>query len=124
MDNIHYNLLVSLLSDRYGIQVRGGCACAGTYGHYLLDVSHEKSKKITDSITNGDLSAKPGWVRLSLHPTMKDQEVLFIADALREISQNHKAWSLEYDYTKHTNEFKLKKPHGSGVDFNAWLNLR
>jgi selenocysteine lyase/cysteine desulfurase len=124
MDNIHYNLLVSFLSDRYGIQVRGGCACAGTYGHYLLDVSHEKSKKITDSITNGDLSAKPGWVRLSLHPTMKDKEVVFIANALREISQNHKAWSLDYDYTKHTNEFRLKSIHGSGVDFKAWFSLR
>lgn len=39
IENIHYNLIVKLLSDRYGIQVRGGCACAGTYGHYLLNVS-------------------------------------------------------------------------------------
>jgi selenocysteine lyase/cysteine desulfurase len=42
MTGIHYNLIVKILSDRFGIQVRGGCACAGTYGHYLLHVSHLK----------------------------------------------------------------------------------
>ncbi|MEI7726620.1 MAG: aminotransferase class V-fold PLP-dependent enzyme, partial [Bacteroidota bacterium] len=52
-DSIHYNLFVRLLSDKFGIQVRGGCACAGTYGHYLLNVSHDKSKRITDKINLG-----------------------------------------------------------------------
>ena len=69
-EKIHYNLIVKLLNDRFGVQVRGGCACAGTYGHYLLDVSYEKSKHITELINHGDLSLKPGWVRLSLHQTM------------------------------------------------------
>jgi len=124
LDAIHYNLVVSILSDRFGVQVRGGCACAGTYGHYLLDVSYEKSKKITDSITNGDLSAKPGWVRLSLHPTMKDQEVVYIADALRRISKNHKEWSRDYNYNKHTNEFRLNMTKPSGPDINKWLILQ
>ncbi|MEI7490376.1 MAG: aminotransferase class V-fold PLP-dependent enzyme [Bacteroidota bacterium] len=123
MDSIHYNLLVSLLSDRFGIQVRGGCACAGTYGHYLLDVSYEKSKKITDSISNGDLSAKPGWVRLSLHPTMKDKEVVYIADALLQISRNHKEWGSDYNYDKHTNEFRLNRKHPSAPDVNSWFIL-
>lgn len=44
-DNIHYNLIVKLLNDRFGIQVRGGCSCAGTYGHFLLNVSPDQSKK-------------------------------------------------------------------------------
>ena len=43
IDNLHYNLGVKLLNDRFGIQVRGGCSCAGTYGHYLLHVSQELS---------------------------------------------------------------------------------
>ncbi len=75
IDDIHYNLLVKLLNDRFGIQVRGGCACAGTYGHYLLDVTYEDSHKITQLINSGDLSVKPGWVRLSLHPTMTNEEL-------------------------------------------------
>jgi selenocysteine lyase/cysteine desulfurase len=70
IENIHYNLIVKLLNDRYGVQVRGGCSCAGTYGHFLLYVDPIRSKKITDKINTGDLSDKPGWVRMSVHPTI------------------------------------------------------
>lgn len=104
--DIHYNLAVKLLSDRYGIQVRGGCACAGTYGHFLLDVSYEHSRSITDLINHGDLSQKPGWVRLSLHPTMTNAELEYIINALAEIDQNHKKWGEDYAYNKQNNEFK------------------
>jgi selenocysteine lyase/cysteine desulfurase len=103
--NIHYNLVVKLLSDRFGIQVRGGCACAGTYGHYLLNVSHENSKEITDLINHGDLSRKPGWVRLSLHPTMTNAELGYIIYALNQIQQNHVEWAKDYVHTKR-NEFE------------------
>jgi selenocysteine lyase/cysteine desulfurase len=43
IDNLHFNLGVKLLNDKFGIQTRGGCSCAGTYGHYLLHVDEEKS---------------------------------------------------------------------------------
>ncbi|HPR32986.1 MAG TPA: aminotransferase class V-fold PLP-dependent enzyme, partial [Prolixibacteraceae bacterium] len=75
IEGLHYNLVVRLLNDRYGIQTRGGCACAGTYGHYLLEMSYEKSLEITDHISHGDFSVKPGWVRWSAHPTTTAQEV-------------------------------------------------
>ncbi len=103
---IHYNLVVQILSDRFGIQVRGGCVCAGTYGHYLLNVSHDKSREITCKIDSGDLSEKPGWVRLSLHPTMTDTELDYIIDALKAIEKNYRTWSADYAYNKHTNEFR------------------
>jgi selenocysteine lyase/cysteine desulfurase len=121
--DIHYNLIVSLLSDRFGIQVRGGCACAGTYGHFLLDVSYEKSKTITDKINAGDLSEKPGWVRVSLHPTMTDSEVLFIADALRQIQENHKVWGLDYSYNRQTNEFMHKSIISGESPVHSWFCL-
>ncbi len=105
IENIHYNLIVKLLSDRFGIQVRGGCACAGTYGHFLLNVSYEKSKEITSLINTGDLSQKPGWVRLSLHPTMTNQELNYIIDSITSIVENHQEWAKNYTYNKHTNEF-------------------
>ncbi len=107
--DIHYNLIVKLLSDRFGIQVRGGCACAGTYGHFLLDVSYEKSKQITNLINSGDLSQKPGWVRVSLHPTMTNEELYFITAAIRDIAGNHKQWREDYNYNPHTNEFQHKQ---------------
>jgi len=58
-DNIHHNLVTKLLNDRFGIQVRGGCSCAGTYGHFLLNVDIKQSREITDRIEAGDLSLKP-----------------------------------------------------------------
>lgn len=124
IEDIHYNLIVKLLSDRFGVQVRGGCACAGTYGHFLLDVSYEKSKKITELINSGDLSLKPGWVRLSLHPTMTNEELEFIIDSIKQIAENIDNWKLDYRYDKHTNEFK----HISENDLimpriNSWFQL-
>jgi selenocysteine lyase/cysteine desulfurase len=106
--DIHYNLIVKLLSDRYGIQVRGGCVCAGTYGHLLLEVSYERSQEITNKISQGDLSEKPGWVRLSLHPTLKDAEIRYFGKALREIVVNHKEWRNDYVYSNKKNEYTHK----------------
>ena len=105
-DGIHHNLFTILLNDRFGIQVRGGCSCAGTYGHFLLDVDVKMSKEITDKIESGDLSLKPGWIRLSLHPTMTDKELDYIAGAIRETVRNAEEWGKEYIYDKHTNEFR------------------
>ena len=106
IDDIHYNLIVKLLNDHFGIQVRGGCACAGTYGHFLLNVSHEQSNHITQQINRGDFSEKPGWVRLSLHPTLTNNELYYIVDAIRTVSEKHKEWEKDYVYNKHTNEFR------------------
>jgi selenocysteine lyase/cysteine desulfurase len=105
IDDCHYNLVVQLLNDRYGIQTRGGCSCAGTYGHYLLDVDINFSHEITDQINEGNLTFKPGWVRMSLHPTMTDEEVLFIVNAIEEVANNHQKWATDYKYNSDTNEF-------------------
>jgi len=104
-DNIHHNLFTKLLNDRYGIQVRGGCSCAGTYGHFLLKVDFRLSKEISERIEAGDLSLKPGWIRLSLHPTMTDGELDYILNAIREIVSNASEWEKDYVYDIHTNEF-------------------
>lgn len=108
-DHIHYNLVVKLLSDRFGIQVRGGCACAGTYGHFLLNVDYNLSKQIIEKINTGDLSEKPGWIRISIHPTMADEEIMYIIHALSEIHKNHKRWEKDYDYIRRKNEYVCKK---------------
>lgn len=105
VDNLHYNLAVKLLNDKFGIQTRGGCSCAGTYGHFLLHVTKETSKSITDNINQGDCSLKPGWVRLSLHPIMTNEEVLYVADAIKQLAENHKTWAMDYNYDGNSNEF-------------------
>jgi len=105
IDNIHYNLIVKLLSDRFGIQVRGGCSCAGTYGHYLLNVSPELSRRITSKIDQGDYSEKPGWIRLSLHPTTTNDEIYYFIDAIKMIIKNIDKWEKDYFYFSNKNEY-------------------
>jgi selenocysteine lyase/cysteine desulfurase len=104
-DQVHYNLAVRLLSDHFGIQVRGGCSCAGTYGHFLLNVSKELSKEITQKIDRGDATDKPGWVRLSLHPTMTGEELVYIADALEYIANHANELSKDYEQQSGSNMF-------------------
>jgi selenocysteine lyase/cysteine desulfurase len=104
--DLHYNLGVKLLNDRFGIQVRGGCSCAGTYGHYLLEVSQSTSASITQKINFGDLSDKPGWIRMSLHPVMSDEEVDKVLNGIKELALNFKSWSKDYVLIPKSNEFR------------------
>jgi selenocysteine lyase/cysteine desulfurase len=124
IDKMHHNLVTKLLNDRYGIQVRGGCSCAGTYGHFLLHVDFNLSKEITDRIEAGDLSMKPGWIRLSLHPTMTDNELLFITEAIKQVAENAQEWSKDYLYDRHTNEFHNKNYKEQNLSvLSKWFEL-
>lgn len=124
IDDVHYNLAVKLLNDLYGIQVRGGCSCAGTYGHYLLHVSPDVSKRITDKIDHGDFSEKPGWVRLSVHPVMSDEAIDLIIEAIETIARDAAKWKGEYVYDHHTNEFhhRNESPGKRKAEIAAILN--
>jgi selenocysteine lyase/cysteine desulfurase len=124
VDDLHYNLMVRVLSDHFGIQVRGGCSCAGTYGHYLLQVSEELSHEITGKIDSGDLSAKPGWVRLSLHPIMTEGEVTFICDAITQVATDPLKWEKMYTYSPVTNEFHpVEGENKVNEKLTRWFNL-
>jgi selenocysteine lyase/cysteine desulfurase len=107
LDGIHFNLAVKILNDRYGIQMRGGCACAGTYGHFLLDVDQSRSQELEKLVMSGDLSVRPGWVRASIHPTMLDREVDYMLQAIREMMDHKDEWSKDYTYNASTNEFEF-----------------
>ncbi len=113
VEGIHYNLMVRLLSDRFGVQSRGGCSCAGTYGHYLLNVDPTMSKAITDRIDFGDLSAKPGWVRLSFHPTTTWADIDQSVEAVREVVAHAAAWGADYRYSPVSNEYTHRDGPGA-----------
>jgi len=122
VEKMHYNLCVKLLNDKYGIQVRGGCSCAGTYGHYLLHVDEGMSREVTDMIDSGDLSSKPGWVRLSLHPTMTNKEVIMICDAIEDVVLNHETYAKDYEYHCKINEYEHKSFKGKEEQIvNNWF---
>ena len=124
IDNVHHNLIVKLLNDRFGIQVRGGCSCAGTYGHFLLNVDINTSHKITNLIHQGDLSLKPGWVRVSIHPTMTNEEIEIICSAVEKLVENINEWKEAYYFDKSLGEFFHKKfPRKEEKDFKPWFKF-
>ncbi|WP_445490887.1 aminotransferase class V-fold PLP-dependent enzyme [Niallia sp. 03133] len=106
--DLHYDLMVRLLNDRFGIQVRGGCSCAGPYGHYLLNLDIKQSKKISKEVENGVFIHKPGWIRLSLHPTMSNEEIYQIIAAIKKIMLFKEEWKKDYVLDDVRNEFEYK----------------
>ncbi len=105
IDGLHYNLVVRLLNDYFGIQVRGGWSCASTYCHFLFDMDEEFSSRLTKGIDEQNMTGKPGWVRVSLHPTMTDQELDFILDAVRKVAEYGEVWAKEYYFEPTNNEY-------------------
>ncbi len=111
IEDMHYNLGVKILNDRFGIQTRGGCSCAGTYGHFLLHVDQQESSDLIKKIDEGCLIERPGWIRMSIHPTSTNEEVAFICDSIRELAENIESWKNDYQYNAQTNEFVHKSDH-------------
>ena len=124
VNGAHYNLIVKMLNDRFGIQTRGGCSCAGTYGHMLLHVDKARSYEILHSIHSGDLLCKPGWIRLSVHPTMTNSGIDFIMDAIELTASYFHEWMKDYTYDPRSNEYSFK-----GIEANEqrkikdWFNV-
>jgi selenocysteine lyase/cysteine desulfurase len=122
--DLHFNLGVKMLNDKFGIQTRGGCSCAGTYGHYLLHVDQETSNDLVCQIISGDLIKKPGWIRMSIHPTTTTEEIKFVCESIKELATNHKEWEKEYVYNGKTNEFIHKKATESEKEMVAnWFSM-
>jgi selenocysteine lyase/cysteine desulfurase len=123
-EEIHYNLIVRMLNDRYGIQTRGGCSCAGTYGHYLLNVNEITSKALEIKILEGCLADRPGWIRMSIHPTMTNEEAKYICDSIEELALNMKSWSKEYQYNPLSNEFEhIHVPSKMDQLVKGWFDI-
>jgi selenocysteine lyase/cysteine desulfurase len=93
---LHHNYVVTLLSDLFGIQARGGCSCAGPYGHRLLHIDPARSRRFQHEILDGRQGIKPGWVRISLNYTMSDPVVDYVIEAVRQVAAL--GWTLLGDY--------------------------
>ena len=108
IDDLHYNLGVRLLNDKFGIQTRGGCSCAGTYGHFLLHIDINSSEDYKHKIEEGCLIERPGWIRMSIHPTIRNDEVQYICKSIQSLCENFKDWVGDYNYNPISNEFEYK----------------
>lgn len=108
IENTYHNLVVKMLNDRFGIQSRGGCSCAGTYGHYLLGIDASQSESIISKVEAGACEVKPGWVRISVHPTTTTSEIEYVCESVIAVAENYSEWKKEYvfsnGYYEHTSE--------------------
>jgi selenocysteine lyase/cysteine desulfurase len=95
---LHHNFVVALLNDLFGIQARGGCSCAGPYGHRLLGIDIETSHEFEREITGGCEGIKPGWVRVNFNYFISEGVFRFILEAVHLIAQH--GWKLlpHYDF--------------------------
>lgn len=93
---IHQQLITRMLSDRFGVQARGGCACAGPYVHRLLDIDEEGSQAIRQAILAGNEIEKPGFTRLNFSVLLSDEKVQVILDAVAQIAGDAAAFMEDY----------------------------
>ena len=95
--SLHHNFVVALLNDLFGIQARGGCSCAGPYGHRLLDIDGDTSAAIQDAVGAGCEVVKPGWVRVNFNYFIDETEFNYIVAAVDLVAR--KGWKLLEDYS-------------------------
>ncbi len=102
---IHHQYFTRLLSDVAGVQARGGCACAGSYAHRLLNLGPEASAELEHALTQGDEIKKPGWVRLNFSALMDDVKVGKLVKAVDELASSAKEYQSHYRLDPSTARF-------------------
>jgi len=83
---LHHNLVVSILNDLFGIQSRGGCSCAGPYGHRLLGIDLDRSEELRTEISRGCEGIKPGWVRVNFNYFVSETVFSYIVSAVELVA--------------------------------------
>ncbi|MCR8546232.1 aminotransferase class V-fold PLP-dependent enzyme [Salipiger sp. P9] len=102
---VHHQFFTRLLSDVYGIQARGGCACAGSYAHRLLGLDEAASEAMFDAIAHGEEVAKPGWVRLNFSALMSEDKADMIIAAVDNLAREASDYLSQYRVDVHTARF-------------------
>jgi hypothetical protein len=94
---LHHNFVVALLNDLFGIQSRGGCSCAGPYGHRLLGIDLDRSHEFEREIAHGCEGIKPGWVRINFNYFVSEAVLDYVVEAVALVADH--GWRLLPDYT-------------------------
>ena len=87
-EELHYGFVTALLNDLFGIQARGGCSCAGPYGHDLLGIDEARSKALDACVAAGDTALRPGWVRVNFNYFIDDSEFEYLLSALELVAEH------------------------------------
>ncbi len=103
---LHPRFVVRLLNDLFGIQARGGCACAGPYGHALLEIGRERSLEYMGCVTSGWEGLKPGWTRLNFNYFILEEEFNFLLDAVEFIAEFGARFVSQYEFDWHSGTWR------------------
>lgn len=99
---LHHNAVVALLNDLFGIQARGGCSCAGPYGHRLLGIDVERSHEYERAITAGCEGIKPGWVRVNFNYFIDEVVFDYVVRAITFVARHGHAFLGDYSFNPDT----------------------
>jgi len=99
---LHHNFVVAVLNDLFGIQARGGCSCAGPYGHRLLAIGATRSHALRNEIGHGCDGIKPGWSRVNLNYFISAAQADYIAAAVELIAADGYRLLPFYRFDPHT----------------------
>jgi len=99
IDQIHYNLVVVLLSDLFGIQTRGGISCCSLLAQDILNIGPQQQKQIYNQIISDQgVPSNYGWCRVSFHYSMPDFIVNYIVYAIEFIAKYGYIFTQLYKY--------------------------
>lgn len=105
---LHHNFVVALLNDLFGIQSRGGCSCAGPYGHRLLGIGEEDSHHFEDEIVQGHSGIKPGWVRINFNYFISETVFQFLLDAVAFVAKHGWVFLPLYRFESETGRWVIR----------------
>ncbi len=108
---LHHNFVVAILNDLFGIQARGGCSCAGPYGHRLLAIGAARSHAFRDEISLGCEGIKPGWTRINFNYFISDTVADYLIDAIDLIAARGHRLLTDYRFDPRTGLWR----HRDGV---------
>lgn len=106
--DLHYGFVTALMNDLFGIQLRGGCSCAGPYGHYLLDLTPQLSTIIDTASEQGITALRPGWVRLNFNYFIEESEFNYLLDALTLVADHGWRMLPYYEHNSKSNTWRYQ----------------
>ena len=106
---LHHHYVVALLNDLFGIQARGGCSCAGPYGHRMLGIDAVRSQAIQQQVDHGYFGTKPGWARVNFHYTMSESTVDYIIEAVDLVGSYGHRLLADYRFDPYTAHWRHRR---------------
>lgn len=110
---LHHNFTVALLNDLFGIQARGGCSCAGPYGHHLLGIDEARAAAHEEAVGRGFAALRPGWARLGLNFFLDEETVDYILSAVAFVARRGAQFLPYHDVDPHSGTWRARTGRAS-----------